>query len=140
MNKRFLIAFLVIACSLAVLIYSGVSTTAKQVVTVSQLLEQNKNNYNIRLGAKVADKDITYQVEPMRMVSFFVHDIQGDVSKNIEVEFYQAMPDTLKRGRDVILEGDYKEGKFVAKNLVTQCPSKYVPPAPNSTQSSVSSS
>ena len=33
-------------------------------------------------------------------------------------------------GRDVIIDGEYKDGVLQAQKLLTQCPSKYEPPSP----------
>ena len=40
-----------------------------------------------------------------------------------------SVPDQFKLGRDVVVNGRYTHGVFVAKkdSLVTKCPSKYAP-------------
>jgi cytochrome c-type biogenesis protein CcmE len=130
MNSKFIAAIVVVVAVLSVLIYSASTATAKAVVTVEELLEEGNGRARVRLGARVADQDIEYRSEPERQVSFLVKDIQGKGS-TVPVVYYGAMPDTLKTGRDVILEGDYDGQRFVAKSLMTQCPSKYEPPLPD---------
>lgn len=129
MNKKFLLSILIIVVSLGVLIYSGVTSTAKAVVTVAQLEQAGSERARVRLGARVADGDISYQTSPQFVVKFNVKDPVAAVAA-IPVVYYGLMPDTLKVGRDVILEGDYDGQQFVAKSLLTQCPSKYEPPVP----------
>ena len=47
------------------------------------------------------------------------------------------MPDTLRPGRDVIMEGSYSPNEgFLATSLSTQCPSKYQPPDPTNNEAS----
>ena len=127
--NRFFAAIAVVAVTLALLIYSAVTATAKSVVTVEELTSEKQSRRNIRLGARVASGEIKQTAEPERNVSFSVRDIP-EGGPSIPVVYKGIMPDTLKVGRDVILEGNFDGASFEAKNLVTQCPSKYVPPDP----------
>ncbi len=134
MNTKFVSAILVVAVVLTAMIYSAVTASAKAVVTVDELTIEGSERTRIRLGARVTDDEIVYQSRPTREVRFTVKDIKGQVingrGKTIPVVYEGSMPDTLKKGRDVILEGDYVGGSFVAQSLMTQCPSKYEPPMP----------
>ena len=106
------------------------TSTAKAVVTVQELLTEAGTRNRIRLGARVASEEIRYRSSPDRQVLFSVRDIEGSDQQTVPVIFAGNMPDTLKRGRDVILEGDYDGSTFQASSLMTQCPSKYEPPVP----------
>ena len=130
MNTRFFVLIFLVVLSLGYLIYAAVNNTAKAVVTVEQLLQKNEPAKNIRLGARVSDDQIDYQTTPEFLLRFHVHDIVSQ-GGHIPVLYHNMKPDTLKAGRDVILEGDYDGTEFVAKQLVTQCPSKYEVPTPS---------
>ena len=56
---------------------------------------------------------------------FHVSDIGG--GKSVPVVYRGSVPDQFKLGRDVVVNGRYANGVFVAKpdTLVTKCPSKY---------------
>jgi cytochrome c-type biogenesis protein CcmE len=58
---------------------------------------------------------------------FRVGDIGG--SHSVQVVYRGSVPDQFKTGRDVVVDGRYANGVFVAKrdSLVTKCPSKYSP-------------
>jgi cytochrome c-type biogenesis protein CcmE len=44
---------------------------------------------------------------------------------------YQGLrPDMFSAGRDVIIDGEYRDGLVIASTLLTQCPSKYEAPSP----------
>jgi cytochrome c-type biogenesis protein CcmE len=60
---------------------------------------------------------------------FVVADIGGSKSKTVPVVYHGSVPDLFKVGRDVVVDGRYRNGVFVAKRntLVTKCPSKYTP-------------
>ena len=57
---------------------------------------------------------------------FRVRDVKGTAS--VPVVYHGSVPDQFKLGRDVVVDGRYAHGTFVAKpnTLVTKCPSKYV--------------
>lgn len=128
-QTKVLIAGLVIASAISFLVYTAVKESSKKVVTVASLLTETSPKKNIRLGARVADRDIDYSTNPSFLLRFTVRDITID-DKQIPVRYEGIMPDTLKVGRDVILEGEYDGREFHAKSLMTQCPSKYEPPVP----------
>lgn len=147
------IPLIIVISLIAFLIFSAVEESSKQVLTVKILKEEAQTRKRIRLGARVSNKQI--QVRPMNeenaknQVEFYVVDptkveeqsLPQNVSQTdyrnldeIKVVYNGLMPDTLKEGRDVILEGDYvvggDEAVFNANTLNTQCPSKYKPPKP----------
>ncbi len=128
MSGKLIVAVLVAALGIAILMYRAVNSTAKKVVTVAEIAK-GESRQNIRLGARVAEGEITFTSSPENLVSFSVRDIQLP-NIQISVSYKGLMPDTLKVGRDVILEGDFDGTKFAASQLMTQCPSKYVPPVP----------
>ena len=41
------------------------------------------------------------------------------------VDYSGVVPDTFKPGAEVIVEGGMKNGDFLARSLMTKCPSKY---------------
>ena len=130
MNKRFLTAIVIVTVTVGVLVYSASKATAKSVVTVDELISAGGPRARVQLGARVsADQQIVFETEPKRIVKFSVMDIVKK-SELIEVVYEGSMPDTLRGGRDVILQGDYDGTRFIAKSLLTQCPSKYKPPVP----------
>ena len=135
-NNKFLFSILAVVLALAFLINSAISNAAKKVMTVSQLVASSDVRNNIRLGARVSDSEIDYQTKPDFRLKFAVRDIhreKGEVvigGDELAVVYHGIMPDTLKNGRDVILEGDFDGREFQARSLMTQCPSKYEPPLP----------
>jgi cytochrome c-type biogenesis protein CcmE len=58
---------------------------------------------------------------------FRVADIKGDTS--VPVVYHGSVPDQFKVTRDIVVDGRYTHGTFIAKRntLVTKCPSKYAP-------------
>ena len=60
---------------------------------------------------------------------FRLRDVEG--TKSVPVVYKGSVPGPFKKGRDVHLEGELRNGVFVAVpgSLVTKCPSKYAPEA-----------
>jgi cytochrome c-type biogenesis protein CcmE len=57
---------------------------------------------------------------------FAVTDI-GRASATVPVVFHGTVPDLFRSGRDVVVDGQLRNGVFFADNVVTKCPSKYAP-------------
>ena len=129
LKNKFLVAIVIVVSALSVLVYTASVESAKAVVTVKELIADGSERDSIRLGAQVANDNIDYQTDPEFKLQFKVMDIDGS-EETIPVLYHGIMPDTLKVGRHVILEGDYHSGTFTANSLLTQCPSKYEPPQP----------
>ena len=81
-----------------------------------------------RVAGKVTVDEFNYQIEPEIHLSFYISDPEGESNKKIPVSYNKLMPDMFAPGRSVIINGTFKDGTLLAKNLMTQCPSKYEPP------------
>ena len=58
---------------------------------------------------------------------FRLRDVRGNAT--VPVVYRGSVPDLFRPGRDIVVEGRYANGVFVAVpgTLVTKCPSKYTP-------------
>jgi cytochrome c-type biogenesis protein CcmE len=54
---------------------------------------------------------------------FRLRDVEGPAS--VLVLYRGTVPDQFRVGRDVIVEGRVRNGRFVSDSLMTKCPSKY---------------
>lgn len=66
---------------------------------------------------------------------FKLRDVREPTSPTVLVVYKGSVPDLFAPGRDLVVEGELRNGIFVAKpgTMVTKCPSKYTaiePPAP----------
>lgn len=129
MNIKFVVAVGIVVTTVVALVIAAVSDTAKAVTTVESLVRSKRDGTNLRLGARVAEGEVKSTAEPSFQVRFLVHGKELPDIK-LPVIFHGVMPDTLRPGRDVIVEGDFDGEQFVAYSLLTQCPSKYEPPMP----------
>ncbi len=58
---------------------------------------------------------------------FKLRDIKGDSPETVAVLYKGSVPDLFKIGRHIVVDGELKNGIFVASpgSMVTKCPSKY---------------
>jgi len=121
---------LIIACAVLFwMINLSITESANKVVRVPELLASESSRSRVRLGAQLTEDEVIVKTEPERIVQLVVTDMKEPEKGKVQVVYKGVMPDTLRPGRDVIMEGSYsaKDG-FLATSLSTQCPSKYQPP------------
>lgn len=127
MSKVFLslvIGFTVIG---ALMVYQSTRATSARVFEPSQLLQATGGGdlQRLRVTGKVVEP-IDYQVQPTLELRFGVQDRIG-VGPVIPVTYRGVKPDMFQSGRDVLIDGDFRQGVLSASAVLTQCPSKYEP-------------
>lgn len=132
---------IVIACAVLFwMINLSIQESANKVVRVPELLASESARSRVRLGGRLTETEVVVKTDPERLVQFEVTDMKEPEKGKVKVEYKGVMPDTLRPGRDVIMEGSYSpNGGFLATSLSTQCPSKYQPPDPTNNGASAES-
>lgn len=124
MSKVFLALVLGMLALVTGAMFLSTKDKANTVLTVNDL---SGDKERIRIGGKVSNKDIIYNVEPGFSLKFHVED-KLSPTKSVPVIYEGIKPDMFDVGREVLIDGDFKNGTFLATGLLTQCPSKYEPP------------
>ena len=137
MNRKFYILVGIALVAAVLLIVNGVRHTASLVLVPSQLAAESSsaNLSRIRVAGRVSTEAIDYKTEPNIELLFTVNDPPGYSTTglstvSVPVIYRGLKPDMFQSGRDVIIDGAFKDGALVASSLLTQCPSKYEPPSP----------
>ncbi len=120
------------------MIFQATSDSRATVLLPSDLIEGRTKKADLRrlrVGGKVSEDPIEYQVTPNFILKFRIYDPgktlpSGTKTSTIPVIYEGIKPDMFTAGRDVIIDGEFSEGVFKAQKLLTQCPSKYEPPSP----------
>lgn len=113
-----LIAALGVAIALAgALVYTSF-TASTEAAQPSEI----KPGKSYELTGKVVNGSIERDGERL---SFRIRDRDG--THSVPVSYTGVVPDPFREGREVIVEGELKNGTFVAErdSLVTKCPSKF---------------
>ncbi len=131
MNRIFISLIVVVATIAGLLMYQASQTGTSLVLLPADLLSpvQGRDLSRIRVAGRVTSDPIEYQMEPA-LLKFRISAPGGESSSSVPVVYKNLKPDMFASGRDVIVDGEFKNGELVASNLLTQCPSKYEPPNP----------
>lgn len=125
-KSLYIVALALFLGGVGYLLFSGFSQNSVYFLNVSEALATPREELqSIRLFGNVADHDIVmFQEEPG--VSFVLLD-KENMQQSMHVTFKGAVPDTFKAGAEVIIEGGMTSSNdvFVARTLMTKCPSKY---------------
>ena len=123
-------AFVVVG---GLMIFQATRQGAAPVLLPSQILAQGPSAAlpRVRAAGRVSEKEIHYITSPTATLSFSIEDPKHPEKGSVPVVYNGIKPDMFASGRDVIIDGEYKDGLLTASNLLTQCPSKYEPPDPD---------
>ncbi|WP_319542665.1 cytochrome c maturation protein CcmE [uncultured Pseudodesulfovibrio sp.] len=108
------------------LIFSGLTEDSVYFLNVSEALAEDRTQIGqARLFGKVSPDNLEV-VDGKLGASFDLID-KIEHAKSLRVQFKGALPDTFKEDVEVIVEGTFSsDGEmFIARTLVTKCPSKY---------------
>ncbi len=111
---------------LVYLVFSGLTENSVYFLNVSEALAEDRTQIRqARLFGKVSPLNLVI-TEGKLGTSFDLID-KMDADKSLRVNFKGALPDTFKENVEVIVEGAFtSDGQtFMAKTLVTKCPSRY---------------
>ncbi|MGX9366761.1 cytochrome c maturation protein CcmE [Desulfoplanes sp. PS50] len=119
-------AFVCLAVGIGYLLFSGLSKNSVYFLNVSEALAMESSELSqARLFGNVAEQGIERSNDSMA-ISFVLVD-KEDTTKTLPVRYRGVIPDTFKPGVEVIVEGGMQHSShiFMAKTLMTKCPSKY---------------
>jgi cytochrome c-type biogenesis protein CcmE len=137
-NLRFFSIITIVVAILIFMVFQATTESRATVLIPSQIVSgdiRGADLSRIRVGGKVSADPIQYEVSPAFVLKFSIHNPGKDLSEQnhsqtIPVVYQGIKPDMFTAGRDVIIDGEYKDGVLQAQKLLTQCPSKYEPPSP----------
>ena len=120
---RFLVMTLVVTGTIAYLMFSGMQDTMGYYLTVTEVLAQDVSQTDkgkLRVSGTVEEGSLKWN-PGRKKIRFSIADEQT----RLPVEYEGIVPDTLKNGQKVIVEGVFVDGTFIASDLMTSCASKY---------------
>lgn len=121
---KFTVGVFFIIGAIGYLISTSISKTSMYFVTVSELVSQ-VNSYQgsgLKVKGKIVKGSIMRDPKNYLEVAFAIED---DAKSNLKVVYKGITPDMFADEREVVVEGNVKEGVFHANTLLTSCPSKY---------------
>lgn len=96
--------------------------TQSNIQYVSDFHQVMKNDKTVKAtGSWVKEKN--FQLDKQnQMFSFYIADEHGTEMKVI---YKGTIPNNFESAKSVVVTGQYKDGYFHAKDILTKCPSKY---------------
>ncbi len=147
-NLRFVIGVAMMATGIAYLIYSAVRNTAEYYLTVNEVKARQTElaGQTLRVAGRVQAGTISWSATTLTL-GFAMSQPPADPNRpqvtavaasDTQPSAYrviargQPKPDMFGPGRDVIVEGRLTpDGTIEASQVLTSCPSKYVPKTPD---------
>lgn len=119
---KFAILIVVVAAITFGWIVIGTGDEEVPYVSISELQDKEGSwkQKRFRLGGSVEIGTIAYS--PDRLSVDFIMS-QGE--EQLKVHYKGLTPDMFKDEAEVIIEGEYRNGVFLADNLITKCASRY---------------
>jgi len=124
-RKRVIFAGAIVLLAIGFLIYIGLSQFATYYYTVSEFVAQSESlsGEQVRVTGQIIPDSVIQDTKNFTL-NFTITD--GEIS--LPVVYQGIVPDTLKTGTDIVVEGrGDQRGVFFASALITKCPSKYEP-------------
>jgi cytochrome c-type biogenesis protein CcmE len=134
---RFLIGATFIALAVSYLVYAGIRETSVYYLKIDEFAahQAELTGQSLRVAGRVRHGSIQWNARTLDLAfALGGFGVAGTPEPEpLAVEFNGILPDMFAEGRDVIVEGTYEGGgRFVARTILTSCPSKYEPEAPAS--------
>ena len=113
---------LIVALGAAVTLAGALLWTSFSASTEAAKPSQVEAGRSYELTGKVVNGSVKREGDGLR---FRIRDRDG--AHSVPVAYTGSVPDPFREGREVIVEGELKNGTFVAErdSLVTKCPSKF---------------
>ena len=121
---RLVIALSVAAVLAVFLLYTSVAGGGSPSISPSEL---GARTAKVQLAGVVVGP-VTGDAHAQGM-RFRLRDIEGKTSPRVTVRYTGSVPDLFKVGRHIVVDGQLRNGVFVAEpgSMITKCQSKYAP-------------
>jgi cytochrome c-type biogenesis protein CcmE len=119
MKNKYVFGGIIIALFLGLMGYLFTQSNIKYESNFSNIYNTDKTVK--ATGSWVKDK--SYEIDKVhRTFSFYMADENGNQMK---VVYKGTIPNNFETAKSVVVTGQYKDGYFHARDILTKCPSKY---------------
>lgn len=124
-----LIAGVAIAAAVIYLVVVNTGSTAEYYMSIQQVQGCSAcAGQSVRVAGFVGKGGVT-RLDGGQTVSFTM----TDSTREMSVVYSGVVPDAVRAGTQVVVEGHYAAGTFHASNLLAKCPSKFQSATPGAT-------
>jgi cytochrome c-type biogenesis protein CcmE len=119
MKNKYIFGGIIITVFLAIMVYLFTQSNIQYESNFQNVIAKDK--VCKATGSWVKTKN--YEVNKVnKTFSFFMRDEKGNEMK---VVYYGTIPNNFESAKSVVVTGQYKDGYFHARDILTKCPSKY---------------
>lgn len=119
MKSKYIFGGIIVTVFLGLMLYLFTQSNIKYESDFSRVMEKDK--IVKATGSWVKEKN--YKIDNQnRLFTFYMKDASG---KEMKVVYEGAIPNNFETATSVVVTGQYKDGYFHAKDILTKCPSKY---------------
>lgn len=130
----FVIAGLAIVAAVIYLVVANTGTSAEYYMTIPELQGCSAcSGQSVRVAGFVSKAGVTRLDGGAQGVTFNITDTATKVTPEMAVAYSGVVPDTVRAGTQVVVEGHYVHGVFQASTLLAKCPSKFQAATPGAT-------
>jgi cytochrome c-type biogenesis protein CcmE len=129
-RRRFVVGASLIAIAVGYLVYAGIRTTSMYYFDMDEFVARRGEHVGepMRVKGWVRQGSVRWDAR--------TNDLAFELGKRdntapVPVAYHGILPDMFAEGREVVVEGRYRDGGLAAQQIMTSCPSKYEP-APRS--------
>jgi cytochrome c-type biogenesis protein CcmE len=119
LKNKYIFGGIIITVFLAIMVYLFTQSNIQYESNFQNVISKDK--VCKATGSWVKTKN--YEVDKVnKTFSFFMRDEKGNEMK---VVYYGTIPNNFESAKSVVVTGQYKDGYFHARDILTKCPSKY---------------
>lgn len=119
MKSKYIFGGVIVTVFLALMLYLFTQSNIKYENDFSRVMEKEKTVK--ATGSWVKEKK--YELDNQnRLFTFYMKDATG---KEMKVVYEGTIPNNFETATSVVVTGQYRDGYFHAKDILTKCPSKY---------------
>lgn len=132
----FVVAGLAIAAAVIYLVIANTGTSAEYYMTIHELQSCSAcSGQSVRVAGFVTTSGVTKLDGGAQGVTFKITDTATQLTPEMAVAYSGIVPDTVRAGTQVVVEGHYVRGVFQASTLLAKCPSKFQAATPGAASS-----
>lgn len=119
MKSKYIFGGVIVTVFLALMIYLFTQTNIKYEHDFAKVMSSEKTIK--ATGAWVKEKNYKLDAQN-RLFTFYMKDTFGN---ELKVVYNGSIPNNFETATSVVVTGQYRDGYFHAKDILTKCPSKY---------------
>ena len=125
-RRRFIVGAVLITAAVSYLVYAGIRTTSVYYFEMDEFLAVRAQHEGEPLRVKGWVRKGSVKWDP-RTNDLAFELARRDGADAVPVAYRGILPDMFADGREVVVEGRYRQGALAARQIMTSCPSKYEP-------------